>query len=167
MWLRLHYWRLISSSCLKHKHFAKCSIFLTRTLAQFAQFTAHTLTTPSLFVWSTLAFTNKRVHYSLFSCVWLSVIFMFCWFVSLFFFSYWNIFELQMNYCILAWQRKISVIFLAVIRSFVMIRWYFHFYYKICFHSYDRGCTVTKFILITKHLFGYLLYKVHDLLLPT
>lgn len=165
MWLRLHYWRLISSFCLKHKHFAKCSIFPTRTLAQFAQFTVHTLTTPSLFVWSTLAFTNKRVLPLLTFFGMRATLRHFH--VLLAFFSYRNISELRMNYCNLAWQRKISVIFLAVIRSFVMITWYFRFYYKICFHSYDRGCTVTKFILITKHLLGYLPYKVHDLLLPT
>lgn len=129
MWLQLHYWRLISSFCLKHKHFAKCSIFLARTLAQFAQFTAHTLMTPSLFVWSTLAFTSKRVlpFFKMRATLRHFHVLLVC------FFSCWNISELWMNYCILAWQRKISVIFLTVIRSFVMIRWYFRFYYKNLF----------------------------------
>lgn len=145
MWLRLHYWRLISSFCLKHTSiFAKCPVF---AVCSHSLRRTHWVES-SLFVSRTLASTNKRLRPLLtFWNVW-PFFFLFC-----FFFvpkHFWTPDELLH----LAWQRKTPLIFLPVIRPFVMIRWYFPFYYKICFYSFDKGRTVAEFILINERLFG-------------
>lgn len=132
---------------------------MSHFLSSLTQFTAHAFAESSLFVSRTLASTNKRL--------WPLLTF---WNMCDSFFSFWFVFTLKHFWTpdelLHSWQRTTPVIFLPVIRSFVMIRWYFRLYYKICFYSFDKGRTVAEFILITERLFGYLPYKIHDLFLP-